>query len=178
MNELNYTLFRGDTFSKTIIIKSTNVEITQIYFTMKAHLNDTKSVVQKQLNKGIEKIADKKYLLTVLPEDTDDLKANGTLYDYDIEIVAGDFKKTVLKGTIRLESDVTRTKDEKANIIVKVDTSDADADAASILLDKTAYVDGQKIIGTLDLSNLIPENIKKGIIINGVVGTYSSESEV
>lgn len=32
------------------------------------------------------------------------------------------------------------------------------------------------ITGTIDLTNLLPENIKAGVTINGVTGTYTGET--
>jgi len=65
-----------------------------------------------------------------------------------------------------------------------IDTSDATATGADILKDKTAYANGKQITGTIEeydgsLSgnveigdeDLIPENIREGVEILGVVGT-------
>lgn len=97
---------------------------------------------------------------------------------------------------------ITGTHTEEAGI----DTSDATATANDILLNKTAYIDGKKVVGTIpslmatsytptttDITitsnqylsgdqtiigdkNLIPENIKKDITIFGVKGTAESGS--
>lgn len=55
-------------------------------------------------------------------------------------------------------------------------TDDADITAADIPKGKIAYGANGKIIGTLSDENLLAENIKSGITILGVTGTYTGET--
>lgn len=92
------------------------------------------------------------------------------------------------------------------NLVPGVDTSDANAAAGDLLAGKTAYVGGSKITGSAPAKeattitptitdqtvaagthltgiltikgdpNLVAENIKSGVTIFGIVGTYTGES--
>ena len=55
-------------------------------------------------------------------------------------------------------------------------TDNADVTASDILKGKVAYGSNGKIIGTLSDENLLAENIKSGVIILGVTGTYTGET--
>ena len=94
----------------------------------------------------------------------------------------------------------------EGNIIV-FDTSDATATSSVIVKGKTAYINGELVVGSMPVSygeditptttginikggqylaediiikgspNLIPENIKRGIILFGISGTYKNEPQ-
>lgn len=133
------------------------------------------------------------------------LKADGTVL---IDLTGDDVNESdVARGKVfhkRDGSSATGTNDYDA------DTSDADAIASELLLNKTAYVNGSKITGTMpnngavsgtisdkntpytipsgyhdgsgtvDISSaekakIIAGNIKDGVTILGVLGTYTGE---
>ena len=54
-------------------------------------------------------------------------------------------------------------------------TSNNPATETDIIQGKEAWVNGEKVGGTLDLTNLLPENIKAGVVINGIEGTYTGD---
>lgn len=84
-------MVRGDLRSKTFNLLTDSgsvleLEPEEIYFTVKNNSLNTKYRFQKRLSDGgIVKLATGKYMLTIEPEDTDDL--DFVMYDCDIEIV-------------------------------------------------------------------------------------------
>lgn len=114
MNNIEWTWFRGDTCEKMINISGWDKEITQMYFTMKKEEKDKDIVLQKKLGNGITKVTDdeiESYLLVINATDTDDLLTDYG-YVFDIEIVSGSIKRTIVKGTITLTTDITQTINE------------------------------------------------------------------
>lgn len=114
MNNIEWEFFRGDTFEKLINISGWDKEITQMYFTMKKEENDKDIVLQKKLGDGIVKTSNEEvesYLLTINATDTDELLTDYG-YVFDIEIVSGTIKRTIVKGNVTLTSDITQTINE------------------------------------------------------------------
>lgn len=112
----NFSFVRGDTFSQNVTIRNCIEDLTEIYFTVKKTYEDRNPIIQKTLTKGgitfLDKTDDEvKYNILINATDTDLMKVD-TDYVYDLQLVAGTTKKTVLKGTLRLEADVTRTMNE------------------------------------------------------------------
>ena len=62
-------------------------------------------------SQGIERQEDGSYIITLDPGDTNNLKID-TDYKYDIEIIVGKVKATIIKGKIRLTEEITCCRDE------------------------------------------------------------------
>lgn len=113
----NFEAMRGDTFGQNVTIKNCLKDLTEIYFTVKESYDNKEYVIQKTLTGGgitfLDETEDtKKYNVCINATDSDSLKTNRE-YVYDMQLVAGTTKKTILKGTIIFEDDVTRTSNEK-----------------------------------------------------------------
>lgn len=114
MTNVLFEFYRGDTYSRDFSITGYKSPIDKIFFTVKENENDKKFVLQKTLENGItllEEDGDSKiYNILIDAQDTDDLKPD---YDYplDIEIHTNEepvIKRTIVTGTLRLTTDITR----------------------------------------------------------------------
>lgn len=110
--DINYV--KGDSHQ----IQVTEVgEVDRMYMTVK----DTSNLVKIQkkyyldpragTSNDIELQEDGSYIITLNPSDTDNLKCLKK-YNYDIEIIVGKVKATIVKGTIELEEEYTCKRDE------------------------------------------------------------------
>lgn len=111
-----------------------------------------------------------KVLSGVTYHGADGVAATGTCA-YDVDSSAGTATAAdILAGKVAYVAGAEVT----GTCAYDVDSSAGTAVASDILLGKVAYVGGAAVTGTADLSNLLPENIKAGVTINGVVGTYAA----
>lgn len=140
---------------------------------------------------------------TVTPSTSDQTIASGQ-YLSGAQIIKGD--SNLVAGNIKKGTSIFGVTGTLETGSTGIDTSDATATASHILSGKTAYVNGQKITGTMSSksaatytpstsnqtiasgqylsgaqtikgdSNLVASNIKSGVSIFGVSGTYSGSS--
>lgn len=115
MNDVKFEFYRGDTYERQITITGWNKKIDSMYFTLKQKDTDKNPILQKKIGDGIVKLESDEeketYLLTINATDTDDFKSD-TDYVFDIEIISSNIKKTIVKGTLTLMSDITKTINE------------------------------------------------------------------
>ncbi len=115
MNNVKFQFFRGDTYERLITITNWDKNIDSIYFTVKHKDTDKEPVLQKTLGKGITKVDGNEltstFLLTIDATDTDDMKTDYD-YSFDVEIISSNIKKTIIKGTLTLTTDITKTINE------------------------------------------------------------------
>lgn len=85
----------------------TEIDFTEIYMSVKKHLNDHNVVFQKRLSTGeIEKLGTGDYQIRINPEDTESLDFNKT-YPFDIELIYNNQVKQTAYGEIRISPEVT-----------------------------------------------------------------------
>lgn len=110
----DFNFIHGDTETFYFSIPKIGVPITQIYYTVKKAQND-KPLLQKKIGSGIDLVSSDStkhhYMITFTNGCTDCLKSN-VEYMHDIEVIYGTTKKTLLKGKLKLDEEVTTTKCE------------------------------------------------------------------
>ena len=111
---MNITMPRGDiqmvTFTVTYPDESQDVQLTEIYFTVKKTFNDKNFIFQKKLSAGqIELIDNATYQFTIESGDTDNMSFGR--YVFDIELVGDDIKHTEI-GDFILTQEVTYVSNE------------------------------------------------------------------
>lgn len=108
---------RGDTKILKFKIKDNNGEELQLadtdklYFTVKKNPRSKDIVMQKTLNKGIEKREDGYYYIKIDSIDTANLSYGTYGYDIEIKTISG-IVKTLLLGEITLTEEYTHRRDE------------------------------------------------------------------
>lgn len=113
---MNIKVIRGDTKTLKFQRKTTNKEIItekpdKIFFTVKTGHYSKDYLFQKRLDTDIiYNEQDNYYYFTIKPSDTDELDYDD--YVFDIEIIKNDVKKTIAKGTLTIEEEVTFAENE------------------------------------------------------------------
>lgn len=105
---MKISFFRGDNHEVKFRFPNFNGTIDKIYLTVKC--SEKKTRLQKKLNDGI-KLEDNYYVATFVPEDTNDLPCYLKMV-YDIEIITGGKKYTVIKDEFEIQEDVTLPENE------------------------------------------------------------------
>ncbi len=113
-NVENFEFYRGDTYIRNIVLENVHVPIDEIYLTIRSN-DKAKVLIQKKIGDGLEVVSknDTTYriLLTIEATDTDDMQADYE-YFYDLELISGRKKRTILEGIVVLATDYTRTRNE------------------------------------------------------------------
>lgn len=98
------TVIRDDTEIITFSVRDLPSAITGVYFTVKKSVEQNTATFQKSLSDGVAVSGDT-YIVTIAPSDTVNL-APGQ-YTYDLKIVCGSYKKTLMKGAFEILRGVT-----------------------------------------------------------------------
>ena len=110
-------LIRGDTLKLKFKRIDKNGEVIKekpdkLFFTVKSNYTVKSYLFQKSLSKNtiIYDEEDNYYKLTITPEDTN--KLDYDTYVWDIEVITDNVVKTIAKGTLKLEQEVTFAENE------------------------------------------------------------------
>lgn len=105
VNELNIEMIKGDSLSFTFEVEDLETDLDSVYFTVKKSPEDKETLIQKSLTNGISKVTDTKYLVMLSSLDTKFLDVAN--YFYDLEITIGSSVQTVIKGLLKLDTEIT-----------------------------------------------------------------------
>ena len=108
-------IIRGDTILLSFIRLDANGQpITTIadsvYFTVKKNYITESVILQKKISDMSFDDETGKYSFTINPADTDGL--NYGKYVYDIEVIVGNYKKTIARGELEITEEVTHVGNE------------------------------------------------------------------
>lgn len=111
MDPLKISIPRGDIRPIEFNVYNSNgelsdIEFTDIYFTVKANYRDKKYLIQKRLSNGtIESVSQGVYKFFINASDTDCLQYGD--YVFDIEVILGDEIKETTVGILSVTYEVT-----------------------------------------------------------------------
>ena len=106
-NNKSISLIKGDTFTFDLFFSDLeNIDIINIFFSVKKEQHDLKYILQKSINNGITLIDTLKYRIQLSSEDTQNL--NQGRYYYDLQVNLGNDIYTIMMGTFNLKEDITK----------------------------------------------------------------------
>ena len=114
--EFDFEFPRGDTCPIKFSVKDSNgseIDLSQadeIYFTVKKNYNTSTAILQKKLTSDEITVEGSTGTLVLTHDDTKTLSYGR--YVYDIQIVSGDYVKTVVLGEITLTNESTHYANE------------------------------------------------------------------
>lgn len=114
MQTVDYELVRGDTTPMKkvkLMLDSKLIDESNfnLYLTVKK-TRDSDAVIQKSIGNGITLEDDDYYHMALENEDTCNLEYGD--YVYDIQFKSGEYRKTLITGTITLNDEITTNKEE------------------------------------------------------------------
>lgn len=104
---------RGNTYALKMTIQGLeDITIDKVYLTVKENSNQDDPILQKSLDNGITPLEEQyQYNIIIDPSDTEDMEVNCPYY-YDITVIIGNIKKTIVKGSFTLEPNYTKASNE------------------------------------------------------------------
>lgn len=116
MEKVDLSLYKGQTYQRIFTVSGLDVDITQVFFTVKGSVDDKNFAFQKRIGDGITLMdyvdGVYTYVLEIMPDDTENLSKSE--YGYDITIKSNDIKfPPIIMGKLLIEPVYTRKRDEK-----------------------------------------------------------------